>query len=296
MAEESNPGPNDPQRNDRLFENAMAAMRKIASRQFGRHEGAIMPSSAFQSAPEDAPSPPDETQERSEIDNLLEQASEPIIAAAPADELPEYEPQFVDVMARRESRQESMPPREYNDPTSQSTHDHEYTPEHATDFSDPEVAVQRSSREFEPAGATIQAEPPVFNQPEPLDAPSPHEFVPPEQGTKRGGPAFLRNMASPERPIVEGANPTEPPAEYWRFENEQAPQPGVDPGGKPVERQLRANERQQQETLADNDDAMDEFGGAVENYALRTADMLRQLAQRLNRIEQSLASEGSDYA
>jgi hypothetical protein len=159
--------------------------------------------------------------------------------------------------------------------------------------------VESPSIEMEGVDVDVsQAEPVVETPPiQPVEI-DPAKLQDSRPGSQRiGGPPFLRHIAPPERPIVEPGELPQEDVSKWVSSAERA-WPEMDfqfePGGKPVERQLSANERRQSEFYMEFSDAIDDVGLAVGETFQTVIEHLQQLTRRLNRLEQSLESEGED--
>jgi hypothetical protein len=121
--------------------------------------------------------------------------------------------------------------------------------------------------------------------------------APGTQQQRVGGIPFLRQLASPEKPIVEPGELPREDVEKWINDAHRdwpAMDVNFDPGGKPVERQFTANERQQSEMYLEFADAIDDVGLAVGNVIQTIIIHLQSLTRRLSRLEQSLDAEGED--
>lgn len=286
--------PNDPKRNLQEFRNALQSQQAMASSNFGSHSGAVVATDTPRPVSKAEPTEDDPTN-WSEVDQLIDRSAEPILAA-PMQEVPEFNPAPIDVVAARETPRPVAPLQPVRPPaprqsslSPQPTAPSEYP---APEIHEP-VPYVLPNQEVAESPAPV---PKVTSSPAAVTPGAGYPATPKPTKELYGLPEFMQRMATPERPIMDGPNPNEPSAEFWNQQTGRNQSANLDPAGKPVERQAHANERQQQERFIEMNEAVDDFGNSVDGFAMGVVATLRQITQRLNRMEQSLASEGSDYA
>lgn len=286
--------PNDPKRNLQEFRNALQSQQQMASPKFGSHLGAVVATDTPRPVEKTEPTEDDSTN-WSEVDQLMNRSAEPIIAA-PMQEVPEFRPEIIDVMATRETPRPVAPPQPVSPPAPRLSTPTP-PPEPPSEYPTPEihepVPYVLPNQEVAESPAPV---PKVTSSPAAVTPGVGYPATPKPAEVSSGLPEFMRSMATPERPIMDGPNASEPSAEFWNQQSWRNQGSGTDPRGKQVERQASANERQQKESYVEMAEAVDDFGNSVAEFSIGVVATLRQVTQRLNRLEQSLASEGQDYA